>query len=141
MQEKLDDIIAQHKVWINDYKQGTRADLQNYDIRGLDLKGADLRWANLWKTDFQDVGFTNININDAYFYGIFFRPNKYHVDFTKIKNYETTTVCVFRAGWRPFLIKELVICQKMIENKDKNLAILYKNTWMADECKKILKNS
>ena len=64
--EKLKDILAKHKKWLNDEEGGERADLiwvdlqcadlrgaylQCADLRGADLRGADLRDANVYSAD------------------------------------------------------------------------------------------
>ena len=55
--EKLQEILAAHKLWLSDEGGGSRADLSGADLSradlsradlsGADLSGADLRWADL----------------------------------------------------------------------------------------------
>ena len=46
--DKLKEILADHKVWIESGEQrGKRADLLSADLRNADLRGADLRGAEL----------------------------------------------------------------------------------------------
>ena len=46
-EKELDDILANHKKWLNDGDGGKRADLHYADLSGADLSGADLRCADL----------------------------------------------------------------------------------------------
>lgn len=43
--ELLDKILDDHKKWLEDEKNGIRADLQDADLRGADLRGADLDYS------------------------------------------------------------------------------------------------
>ena len=44
---KLREILEKHKMWLNDEKDGERADLSGAELRGADLRGADLNGADL----------------------------------------------------------------------------------------------
>ena len=51
-QEKLDEILKKHELWLKSEAGGEKADLSEADLRwanlsGADLKEADLRWADL----------------------------------------------------------------------------------------------
>ncbi len=45
--EKLAEILAAHKLWLNGEEGGVRANLSGANLSGADLSGADLREANL----------------------------------------------------------------------------------------------
>jgi len=138
-QEKLDDIIAQHKIWLEGNGEGKRADLRWADLSGADLRGVDFSYATLFGANLCGADLQGADLSDADFRKVVFSGAVVSgVNIKKIKDYETTEVWI---NYRLVLVKELVIRQKMIETQDKNLAILYKNTWMADDCKKILKKS
>lgn len=49
MDESIDlkEVLRLHELWINDDKDGRRANLSGADLRGADLSGADLSRANL----------------------------------------------------------------------------------------------
>ena len=44
--EKLAEILAAHKLWLNDEKGGVRADLSGADLSKANLSGATLRGAD-----------------------------------------------------------------------------------------------
>ena len=164
---EIKEILDQHKIWSEDPSEGKCIDLRGANLQGIDfreanlnsadLQGANLKGAHLSSTNLKGVGlrgadlrgadlsYANIsyaNLKDARLYRSVFSGTIFSgVDLTKIKDYETTKVWRFTRHLLKLIpIKELVIWQKMIADKDKNLAILYKNTWMADDCKKILRN-
>ena len=128
-QEELDKILDLHKLWLINHTKGKRADLSGADLRKADFSDADLGGAN-----FTNANLSGANLSGAYLNGVDLNG----VDLTTIRDYEITRVWI---GWKLLLVKELVIRQKMIETNDKNLAILYKNSWMANACKKILKGN
>ena len=66
--EKLAEILAAHKLWLNDEEGGVRANL-----RGADLSGADLRWANL-----REAGLSEANLSGANFRGADLREADLH---------------------------------------------------------------
>jgi hypothetical protein len=45
--KKLNEILDEHKKWVEDNTSGSRADLSRADLYGADLSGADLSGANL----------------------------------------------------------------------------------------------
>ena len=163
-QEEIKEILDLHKIWSESYGQkGERADFSNADLHGVDLSGANLRgaflsranckWvdfeganlreanlegADLWKANLKNVDLNRADLTRTDLRGVDLRD----IDLTKIKNYETTNVWILITNdWKLVPIKEISIRQKMIETNDKNLAILYKNSWMANACKKILKGN
>ena len=58
--EKLAEILAAHKLWINDEKGGVKADLS-----GADLSEADLRWANLSGANLSGANLRWANLSGA----------------------------------------------------------------------------
>lgn len=46
-QEDLNEILENHRLWLNRDKNGKRADLQHADLQGADLREADLLRADL----------------------------------------------------------------------------------------------
>ena len=51
-QEKLNEIIASHGLWLQD-KGGKRANLEGANLRGADLERANLRGADLREADLE----------------------------------------------------------------------------------------
>jgi len=132
-QIELQTILDQHKIWLEDRSKGKRADFSDADLRGADLRWANLQGADLRRADLRRADLSKADLREADLKG---------ADLTKIKDYETTSIwqwIIKNYHYKLIPAKELVIKQKMIENNDKSTAILYKNTWMAEECKKILK--
>ena len=58
--KKLKEIIEKHKKWLDNEKDGEKADLQGADLRSANLRGADLRSANL-----QDANLWSANLRSA----------------------------------------------------------------------------
>ena len=51
-QEKLDSILAEHKLWVEtECTEGKQADLRGANLYDANLRGADLRRANLRRAD------------------------------------------------------------------------------------------
>ena len=50
-QGKLNEILSEHKKWLDNDELGERADLRGADLSGVDLRRADLRWADLRGAD------------------------------------------------------------------------------------------
>lgn len=46
-QEKLNEILAKHRMWLGGEEDGERANLSGADLRGANLSGANLRRADL----------------------------------------------------------------------------------------------
>ncbi len=63
--EKLAEILAAHKLWLNDEEGGVRANLSGADLRGADLSEADLRWADLSEADLRWANFRGANLSEA----------------------------------------------------------------------------
>ena len=56
----LKNILARHKMWLNDNPRGERADLRNADLSYADLSYADLRYAGL---SYADLSYAKIDCN------------------------------------------------------------------------------
>ena len=63
--EKLAEILAAHKLWLNDEEGGVRANLRGADLSGADLRGADLREADLHKADLSGANLSKANLSRA----------------------------------------------------------------------------
>jgi len=154
--KELKEILDQHQIWLEDRSKGKRADLRRVDFSGVDLSGVNLSRADLRRANFSGANLVEANLSGAILRGVNLqgvdlqgvdlryvyigRANLFGADLTKIKDYKTTEVyLVMKNNWKLVLAKEITTWQKMIADKDKNLAILYKNTWMAESCKEILK--
>jgi uncharacterized protein YjbI with pentapeptide repeats len=59
-QEKINEILALHKKWLNDEDGGVRTDLS-----GANLSGADLRDANLRSADLSGANLSGANLSGA----------------------------------------------------------------------------
>ena len=156
--KELQALLTKHRMWSynnvveNDIDFGN-SHFSSANFRGLDLRGADLRCIDLTGADL-----SHTNLTGAMFSGVLFQLSDFYqryiacpyskklevkvIDFTKIKYYNVTNVWLkVNESYGLIPIKEITVWQKMIANKDKSTAVLYKNTWMADFCKEILKNS
>lgn len=63
--EKLEEILAKHKAWLNRDPEGKRADLSGENLQGYNLKGADLRKADLSGTDLSFACLKEANLQRA----------------------------------------------------------------------------
>ena len=73
--EKLAEILAAHKLWLNNEEGGVRANLSKADLRGANLsganlsgaalRGADLRGANLSGADLSGANLSYTNLSGA----------------------------------------------------------------------------
>ena len=78
--KQLDEILAQHKIWLNDNAEGKRADLrgaflqeaflQEADLREADLQGAFLLGANLQGADLQEANLQGADLRGANLQGV-----------------------------------------------------------------------
>ena len=57
-QSKLDETLRLHKLWLNNDKNGVRANLREADLRGANLTWADLTWANLREANLREADLT-----------------------------------------------------------------------------------
>ena len=58
--EKLAEILAAHKLWLNDEEGGVRANLSR-----ANLSRADLRWANLREADLRGADLSGADLSGA----------------------------------------------------------------------------
>ena len=63
--EKLAEILAAHKLWLNDEKGGVRATLSKADLRCADLSKADLRCADLHCADLSKADLSCADLSGA----------------------------------------------------------------------------
>lgn len=63
--KELDDILAQHRLWLKDGTQGKRADLRETSLRGVNLRGADLRDADLRRADLSKADLRQADLQRA----------------------------------------------------------------------------
>ena len=63
--EKLAEILAKHKLWLNDEKGGVRANLSYTYLSGADLRGADLSKADLSGADLRGADLRGANLSGA----------------------------------------------------------------------------
>ena len=64
------DILKQHKLWLQDFSQGKKANLSDADLRdadlcGANLSGADLRYASLTRANLSYANLSNANLRSA----------------------------------------------------------------------------
>ena len=69
-EQKLKDILEQHKLWLEDSLRGNRADLRYADLKyanliDANLSDADLRYANLSDADLSYADLRYANLSDA----------------------------------------------------------------------------
>lgn len=82
------EVLRLHSLWLNNEREGKRADLRNVDLRHIhlagfvfdrcDLRGADLRDADLpyirfFRTDFQGADLRGANLRRSNFLAVNFR--------------------------------------------------------------------
>ena len=68
--EELEVFLRKHKLWLENDKEGERANLRGADLyganlRGADLYGADLRGANLRGADLREANLCEANLRGA----------------------------------------------------------------------------
>ena len=68
--ERLSEILAKHKAWLNNEEGGERADLSDADLRNADLRNANLSYANLSyanlsNADLRNADLRNTDLSDA----------------------------------------------------------------------------
>ena len=64
-QERLSEILDNHRKWLNNEDGGARADLRCANLEGADLRGANLRGANLRFADLSDADLRCANLRGA----------------------------------------------------------------------------
>ncbi len=64
--EKLQEILAQHKSWVeSEGKEGTRARLREANLQKADLRGANLQEADLSEANLQEADLSEANLQKA----------------------------------------------------------------------------
>lgn len=63
--EKLNEILAAHKLWLKGDPKGKRADLSGADLRGANLRGADLSDADLSDADLRGADLRGADLSGA----------------------------------------------------------------------------
>ena len=63
--EKLAEILAAHKLWLNDEEGGVRADLSGANLSEADLSGANLSGANLSEADLSGANLSEADLSGA----------------------------------------------------------------------------
>jgi len=66
---KVSDILNNHKLWLNDNKQGEKANFRGADLDGANLEGANLDGANLNGADLKGANLIGANLKGADFRG------------------------------------------------------------------------
>lgn len=68
--DELNEILAKHKMWLNNEEGGERADLSGTDLREADLHWADLHWADLSGTVLCEADLCEADLREADLYGV-----------------------------------------------------------------------
>ena len=63
--EKLAEILAAHKLWLNNEEGGVKANLSGADLRKADLSEANLSGANLSGADLSEANLRGANLSGA----------------------------------------------------------------------------
>lgn len=63
--ERLAEILAKHKLWLEDSPKGEKADLIEANLSEANLRGADLRWADLSGANLSGADLCGANLREA----------------------------------------------------------------------------
>lgn len=63
--EELNEILENHKKWLNNEEGGEQANLSHADLRKVDLCGVDLSHANLCSSNLNGASLQNTNLKNA----------------------------------------------------------------------------
>ena len=63
--ERLAELLAKHKAWLNNEDGGERANLRSADLRSVDLSSANLRSADLRNANLSYADLRNANLSYA----------------------------------------------------------------------------
>jgi len=63
--EKLQFTLEKHSAWLNDEKNGKRADLRGANLERANLWRADLERANLWRADLEGADLRGADLRGA----------------------------------------------------------------------------
>ena len=64
-QEDLNEILAKHKLWLEEKEEGERANLQGANLQRADMRRANLQGANLQCADMQGANLQCADMQDA----------------------------------------------------------------------------
>jgi hypothetical protein len=64
-QEKLNEKLRLHELWLNAKVDGVRLDLRDFDLRGSDLNKSDLRFSDLSYSDLKFSDLSNSNLRGS----------------------------------------------------------------------------
>ena len=64
-QEKLNEILRKHKLWIDNNHDGERANLSGADLRWANLSGANLSEADLSEANLSEANLSRANLSGA----------------------------------------------------------------------------
>ena len=63
--EKLQQILKEHELWLQDNEEGSRANLSGANLRYADLSRADLRYADLSRANLSGANLSGANLSGA----------------------------------------------------------------------------
>jgi len=63
--EQIDEILENHKVWLEDNSKGQRANLRGADLQRANLREANLRWANLREANLREANLRGADLREA----------------------------------------------------------------------------
>ena len=63
--KKLKDILAKHKLWLDEKPGGQRANLQEANLQWANLQEANLQGANLRQANLQEANLQRANLQEA----------------------------------------------------------------------------
>ena len=63
--QELKQILADHKIWLNNSSKGKKADLRSADLRSADLRSANLSYANLRSANLRYADLSSANLSSA----------------------------------------------------------------------------
>ena len=63
--EKLKEIIEKHKKWLDNEKDGEKADLQGADLRSANLQDANLQGTDLWSANLRSANLQRADLRSA----------------------------------------------------------------------------
>jgi len=64
-EEKLQEVFRLHQLWLNNAKEGVRANLEDANLEGANLEGANLEGANLEGANLEDANLKGANLEGA----------------------------------------------------------------------------
>jgi hypothetical protein len=67
--ESLQEILEQHKMWLEDKTKGKRADLSDANLFDANLRDANLRYADLRGANLSDANLSGVDLHGANLHG------------------------------------------------------------------------